>query len=123
MPDQSGMLERISREGTDYVLAFQDQRHVLAGVSLYVTSNPVRGPTARGNVYVEGTRSYRISAKVDQGVAPALSGTMLGPSAEFGGLLIEARLGQETVKMLCALLSVSRTRDGTVLNAAVMDVV
>ena len=115
-------LARLSREKTDYALVLDSKRHPMVDVTISETNTPVRGPTARGNIYVEKAKSYRIVASVDQDLAATLSGTMLGPSAEFGGLLISAESGSVKTEIVGSLLSMARTGGMARLQIAVVEV-
>lgn len=119
MENSENVLARLSGEKSTYVLVLDGKRHTLANVTISKTKNPVRGPTSRGNVYVEEARSYRISASVDPQLATKLSGTMLGPSPEFGGLHIIAESGPAKIEIIGSLLSVARTGGAARLQIAV----
>ena len=109
MENAKNTLARLSREKSTYALVLDGENHALTDVTISKTENPVSGPTARGNVYVEEARSYRILASVDSQLSQALSATMLGPSTEFGGLRIVAESESGRTEIVGSLLSMSRT--------------
>ena len=109
MENAKNALARLSREKSTYSLVLEGKNYALTDVTISKTENPVNGPTARGNVYVEEARSYRIFASVDSQLSQALSATMLGPSTEFGGLRIVAESESGRTEIVGSLLSMSRT--------------
>lgn len=119
MENSKNVLARLSREKPTYTLVLKDERYTLTDITISKTENPVKGPTSRGNVYVEEARSYRISASVDSQLHQMLSSTMLGPSTEFGGLLIIAESESGRTKMVGSLLSMARAGGVARLQIAV----
>lgn len=122
MDNDEAALAGLSREKTQYTLVLDGKSHPMAGVTISETDTPVRGPTARGNIYVEKAKSYRITASVHPDLASTLSRTMLGPSAEFGGLLISAESGSTMTEIVGSLLSMARTGGMARLQIAVVEV-
>lgn len=122
MNSNRAILTKLSREKTKYVLVLGDKRHPMVGVSVSETSTPVSEPTIRGDIYVENAKSHRITAIVDQSLAATLSKTMLGPSAEFGGLLISAESESIKTEIVGSLLSMARTGGMARLHIAVVEV-
>lgn len=115
-------LKKLSQEKAAYLLVLNGEKHALGNVSLSKIKNPVRGPTARGNVYVETHQSYRISASVDPRLSQTLSSTMLGPSTEFGGLHIIAESKSVKIEITGSLLSMARSGGVARLQIAVADI-
>ena len=122
MDSDETALARLSREKTGYALVLDGKSYPMVDVTVSETDTPVRGPTARGNIYVERAKSYRIIASVDADLAATLSGTMLGPSTEFGGLLISAESGSARTEIVGSLLSMARTGGMARLQIAVVKV-
>ena len=122
MDDGEAALGKLSQEKATYSLVLKGKKHALENVSLSRIENPVRGPTARGNVYVETHQSYRISASVDPRLSQTLSGTMLGPSSEFGGLHIIAESQSVKIKITGSLLSMARSGGVARLQIAVAEI-
>ena len=112
----------LSREKTDYALALDGKSHPMVDVTVSETDTPVREPTRRGNIYVEKAKSHRIAASVDADLAATLSRTMLGPSAEFGGLLISAESGSAKTEIVGSLLSMARTGGMARLQISIVEV-
>ena len=122
MDSGEAILARLTREKADYALVLDDKIHPMANVAISETDTPVRGPTARGNIYVEKAKSHRITANVHPDLAATLSRTMLGPSAEFGGLLISAESESTRTEIVGSLLSMARTSGTARLQIAVVEV-
>lgn len=122
MDNSEVALKKLSQERAVYSLVLNGERHTLGNVSLSKIENPVRGPTTRGDVYVETHQSYRISASVDPRLFQTLSGTMLGPSAEFGGLHIIAESKSGKIEITGSLLSIARSGGVARLQIAVAEI-
>ena len=122
MDNDETALARLSREQADYALVLDGKSHLMVDVAISETGTPMREPTTRGNIYVEKTKSYRIAASVDANLAATLSKTMLGPSAEFGGLLISAESESARTEIVGSLLSMARTGGMARLQIAVVEV-
>ncbi len=68
-----------------------DETYDLYNVSVVRAPTPVNRPTTRGGVYTEDKFAYRMKAVIrDPSVISLLTGQMLGPSKEFGRLIITA---------------------------------
>ena len=119
MESGEDILARLSREEAAYTLVLNGESYALSDVSVSKIENPVRRPTHRGNVYLEESESYRISASTDLHLAKKLSGTMLGPSTEFGGLHIVAESESGRIEMVGGLLSMARTGGSARLQIAI----
>lgn len=106
-----------------YVLRIGDDRHILRDAVLEKDRTPVRGPTRRGNVYLEADDPFRIVASIDSAVADSLSDTMLGPNTEFGGLLIEVSYENRQLLISGSLLSTIQRSGTAILRIAVVGVI
>ena len=122
MENNDGILARLSREKAMYTLVLDGESYTISDVSVSKIENPVRRPTSRGNVYVEESKSYRISANVDPHLAAKLSGTMLGPSTEFDGLHIIVEYESGRTEIIGGLLSMARTSGIARLQIAISKV-
>ena len=112
----------IDSPGASYNLILGDTPRPLHNVRITKTDNPVRGPTARGNAYVEQKRSYRMSADTNRSIEARLRGTMLGPSAEFGGITVAARAASARYTIQGSLLSMVRTKDSITIHVSITDI-
>ncbi len=122
MLDTNSVLAALAGQDVQYTLQSDAGTCDINDVTIQETETPVRGSMARGNVYVEESRSYRISGNVHAGIALSLSDTMLGPNPTFGGLTILARHKSGTTRISGSLLSMARTGDTARLSIAVISV-
>ena len=119
----ASILDDLKNDATRYTMVLDDVSYPLQNVDIVQIDTPVRGPTARGNVYVEGSKSYRINAGVQPDITRKLSETMLGPSTEFGGLLVVARTASSgSFDISGSLLSMVDVRDSVTLNISIIGV-
>ena len=116
------MMDGLGGMKCKYTIEFDGESHAMDNVVVQRVENPVRGPTARGNVYVAEPQSYRVYGVVDEGISAALSNTMLGPSPDYGGVSVVARCDSGVVRIRGSILSMSRTGGRARLSVAVIDV-
>lgn len=116
------MLSKLEGVSAEYVLRIGDDRYPLHDAVLERDRVPVRGPTRRGNVYLEVDAPYRIVGSIDSTLAKSLSDTMLGPNTEFGGLLIEATYENRCLLISGSLLSTIQRSNATKLRIAVVSI-
>lgn len=117
------ILSRLEGVSVKYALRIGDERYPLQNAVLERDHTPVRGPTRRGNVYLEANEPYRIIGSIDSTHAELLSDTMLGPNTEFGGLQIEAVHQGISLLISGSLLSTVQSSGITQLRIAVIDIV
>lgn len=122
MNDMRDVLSKLEGVSAEYVLRIGDDRYPLHDAVLERDRAPVRGPTRRGNVYLEADAPYRIVGNIESSLAKSLSNTMLGPNTEFGGLLIEATYENRYLLISGSLLSTIQRSDTTRLRIAVVEI-
>ena len=110
------------RSGTTvYTLVMNNTSYTLRNVDIVQIDTPVRQPTSRGDVYMEGRHSYRIKADIQNDIVTHLSKTMLGPSKEFGGISIVARTPSSgTFGISGSLLNVISIKDSATLSISIV---
>ena len=118
------IIHDLKSDATRYTLTLNDVRYTLENVDVIQIDTPTRRPTARGNVYLEDSRSYRIKANIQNDVVPYLSVMMLGPSKEFGGLHIVAQTASsDSFNILGSLLNIISVKGLVTLSISIVSLV
>lgn len=116
------ILSDLKSDTTVYMLTLNDTYYPLQNIDVVQIDNPVSQPTSRGDVYLEGRRSYRIRANVQNDIVQYLSKTMLGPSKEFGGIHIVARTTSSgSFAISGSLLNIISIKGSTTLSISIVD--
>ncbi|MXX21337.1 MAG: hypothetical protein F4Y82_01215 [Cenarchaeum sp. SB0665_bin_23] len=115
------ILDDLRSDTTVYTLVMNNTSYALRNVDIVQIDTPVRQPTSRGDVYMEGRHSYRIKANIQNDIVTHLSKTMLGPSKEFGGISIVARTTSSGIFGISgSLLNVISIKDSATLSISIV---
>lgn len=115
------ILDDLKSDTAAYTLTLNDTSYPLRNVDVIQIDNPVHRPTRRGDVYLEGSRSYRLKANVQNDLVPYLSRTMLGPNKEFGGIHIMARTTSGSFAIYGSLLNITTIKGSATLSITIVD--
>lgn len=117
------LIKAVADSDPSWLLRVQDRRFIPESVSIAKGTVPVKKPGMRGGVYFSEATAYKMQCSVgDRSIEDLLTSTMLGPSADFTPLELEAATAEFRVLIRANLTGYVQTKSGVRLNLTVIDV-